>query len=104
MLKAYRPVIAQKHSPLHLGQIALGVERQATRDGLKINTVKIKDLSLTGRSIFPIGTNGQNVEGVNQFVYLGSVDSADGSIDFDIIRRSNSVRLTFVVFSKIWQS
>lgn len=83
---------------------ALGVERQGTRVGLKINTVNIKDLSLTGRSIFPIGTNGQNIEGVNQFVYLGNVVCADGRIDFDFIPRSNSVRSTFIVLSKIWKS
>lgn len=47
-----------------LGQVALDLERQASKVGLKINTNKTKVFTLTDHRTFPIYFHGQNIEGI----------------------------------------
>lgn len=63
---------------IELGQIALNLESGETRVGLKINTNKTNVLDLVSHRILTISINGQNIKGFGQFVYLGSIVSADG--------------------------
>lgn len=47
------------------------------RKGLKINSIEIKDLSLTSHLLLPICSNGEYIKGVGQIAYLGRAASAD---------------------------
>lgn len=59
------------------GQVVLDLEKDAGAVGLKMNTRKGKVLNLTGQRTLPICIIERNIEGVDQFVYLGSFASAD---------------------------
>lgn len=59
--------------------MALDTQKEANR-GLKININTIKVLCI----------NGQNIEGVDRLLYLGSVTRIDGGTEFDVARRISS--------------
>lgn len=44
--------------------------REEASEGLNINTYKKKVLSFTSHPTLPICDNEQNIEGVNQFLYI----------------------------------
>lgn len=66
------------HRIIDLHQMAVDLEKEAGRVELKININKTKDFSSTDHRTLPIFFIGQNIEGVDQFVYLGGMVSADG--------------------------
>lgn len=70
--------------------MSLDLEKKASSVGPKINIAKTKVYSPTGRSTLPICIIGQNIEDIDQFLYLGYVVSTDGSIELDIARRTRS--------------
>lgn len=57
-----------------------------------------KVLSLTGPRTFPICIIGQNVEGVDLFIYLGRFIFTDSDTELDVTR---GIRSASVVLSKI---
>lgn len=63
---------------------SLDLEREASKVGLKISTNKTKVLSLAGHRTLPICNTGWNIKVVEQFVYFGSVVSADGGTELDV--------------------
>lgn len=65
------------------GQMALDLKKDANRVELKINTNETKDLIITGR-ILTICSNGQNIEGFDQFVYPSGVISVDDVTEVDL--------------------
>lgn len=50
-------------------QMTVDLKKETSRIGLKINTIKIKILSLRDLRILPGGINGQNIESVNLYIY-----------------------------------
>lgn len=65
----------------------------------RINTTKTKVLFLKIHSTLHICINGQNIEGVDQFLYLGIVVSVDGGTELDIARRISNTRSFFAALS-----
>lgn len=62
---------------LGLNQMAMDLENEASRVGLKLNTHKMEALSLRGLSTC---INGERTISVDQFIYLENVISADGAL------------------------
>lgn len=59
------------------------MERKAGRVVLILNTNKTKVVCLTGHRTFLICINGQNIEGFDQVVYIGSVVSGGSGTKLD---------------------
>lgn len=79
---------------MKLGQMFLRLEKRASRVVLKTTTNKTEASScqIPPNSIYVL-----NLDGVDPFVYPGSVLSADGGSERDVTRRINSTRFTTVL-------
>lgn len=51
----------------------------------------------TDHRLLPICANEQNIEGAEQFVYLGYINSADRSSEVEVVRCINTKKSPFVV-------
>jgi len=72
--------------------------------GLKINSHKTKTLRMNHRCTDYIRIEGEEVEDVESFVYLGSVLDKLGSAEADIKRRLALVITAFTRLQNIWRS
>lgn len=82
--------------------MGLGLEKEVSRGGLTINPNKIKVVSLTDHRTPPICIYGQKMEGVDQFVCLVIMVSADGGTELDVARRVNSTRSALTPLAKVF--
>ncbi|XP_073841258.1 uncharacterized protein [Musca autumnalis] len=76
----------------------------ASSIGLKINIKKTKLMRIGISVTTPLTVNGINIEDVNTFCYLGSVISAHGGSEDDIVARINKARAAFQALHKTWRS
>lgn len=74
----------------------MNLEIDRSRVGLKVS----KFLSPTDYRSLPVCINGQNIEKVNQFVYLGSVVCADCNNKLNVARCINNTKSTVVTSSE----
>ena len=72
--------------------------------GLKINPRKTKTLRMNHRCTDYIRIEGEEVEDVESFVYLGSVLDKLGGTQVDIKRRLALARIAFTRLQNIWRS
>ena len=72
--------------------------------GLKINPRKTKTLGMNHRCADYIRIEGEEVEDVESFVYLGSVLDKLGGTEADIKRRLALARIAFTRLQNIWRS
>ena len=72
--------------------------------GLKINPCKTKTLRINHRCTDYIRIEGEKVEDVKSFVYLGSVLDKLGGTEADIKRRLALARIAFTSLQNIWRS
>jgi len=72
--------------------------------GLKINPRKTKTLRMNRRRADYIRIEGEEVEDVESFVYLGSVLDKLGGTEADIKRRLALARIAFTRLKNIWRS
>ncbi|KAL9977341.1 hypothetical protein ACROYT_G014733 [Oculina patagonica] len=72
--------------------------------GLNINPCKTKTLRMNHRCTDYIRIEGQEVQDVESFVYLGSVLDKFGGTEADIKRRLALARFTFTRLQNIWRS
>ena len=72
--------------------------------GLKINPRKTKTLRMNHRCTDYIRIEGEEVEDVESFVYLGSVLDKLGGTEVDIKRRLALARIAFTRLQNIWRS
>ena len=72
--------------------------------GLKINRRKAKTLRMNHRCADYIRIEGEVVEDVESFVYVGSVLHKFGGIEADIKRRLALARIAFTRLQNIWRS
>lgn len=77
--------------------MALNLEKETNRVGPKINTNKIKALSIADHCTFTICIKGHRISSFEQYIYLGS----DGKLCF--LWRIISAKPTFALLSKIWK-
>ena len=81
---------------------ALGETSQCV--GLKISQEKTKVLRTNNRQEEPVQDEGQAVEDVDEFVYLGSKISKSGGTDEDIQARIRKARHAFTILRPVWRS
>ena len=72
--------------------------------GLKINITKTKVMRFNAASEENIIVNGEELEDVNSFVYLGAKVSTAGGADDDINSRLCKARAVFGKLSSVWKS
>ena len=72
--------------------------------GLKINKEKTKLLSINCRNNIPLNIEGETIEQVHKFSYLGSVINEKGGTEEDTKTRIQKAQFTFNSLKKIWQS
>ena len=77
--------------------------RVAQRVGLKVNSQKAKVMRINSRNDDRIYINGEEVEDINKFVYLGAPLTKSGGMG-DMENRISKGRNAYRQFSKIWNS
>ena len=86
-------------------QLTSKIEEVASKVGLYMNTGKTKLMKIgTFEEPGNIHVGGEAIENVEEFCYLGSVISRDGSCDKDIKTRLGKANATFGRLTNIWKS
>ena len=80
------------------------VAEASSKVGLRINVSKTKILRINATTNAPIKLEGNNLEDVNTFEYLGSKIDEHGGTDIDVQARINKARSAFACLNKIWQT
>ena len=78
--------------------------RVAQRVGLKVNSQKAKVMRINSRNDDRIYINGEEVEDIDKFVYLGAPLTKSGGGMGDMENRISKGRNAYRQFSKIWNS
>ena len=74
----------------------------AAKLGLKISKKKTRTLKVNHENTISIQLRGEDIEGVGQFTYMGSVVSKDGGTDRDINSRIGKATAAFKTLITIW--
>ena len=80
------------------------LDEETRRVGLKINNEKTKAMRINARNQEKIITNGQDIEDVDQFVYLGAKVCKEGGCMKDLKNRLSKARGAFNKLKKVWNS
>ncbi|VDO64609.1 unnamed protein product [Schistosoma margrebowiei] len=72
--------------------------------GLSIHKGKTKVLKLTAENNNPITLDGETLENVESFIYLGSIIDEQGGSDADVKARMGKARTAFLQLKNIWNS
>jgi hypothetical protein len=72
--------------------------------GLKISKKKTQLMKMNTSNDNPIILDGQPLEEVDSFVYLGSVVDKQGGTDSDVAARVGKARAAFIMLKNIWAS
>jgi len=72
--------------------------------GLKISTKKTKQMGVNPNSQMSLFVNGQQIETVSTFTYLGSIVDEKGGTDSDVLSRINKSRAAFASLRPVWRS
>jgi hypothetical protein len=79
--------------------------REAAKVDLKINISKSKEMRIAMKNINEtLHIQGETIEKVTQFVYLGSIIDNTGGTEADIATRIRKAQVAFSMLSKIWKS
>ena len=83
-------LLAHRHQDIRMktNDVAL-IGRQV---GLNINTDKTKLMKINARSDQQVTIDNKNIEGVQEFVYLGSKITTDGNSEMDVLYRLSKTR------------
>ncbi|VDI07663.1 Hypothetical predicted protein [Mytilus galloprovincialis] len=71
--------------------------------GLKINIKKTKIMKVKTRKGGTVSIEGENIEEVDQFTYLGSIMDRTGGTDADIRTRISKARQAFAMLKPVWK-
>ena len=80
------------------------VKEWAEKAGLKINIGKTKSMRLNTKIDRPLRIDGQELEDVDQFTYLGSKVTKEGGASEDIKSRLQKARSAFLSLNQVWKS
>ena len=72
--------------------------------GLNINRKKTKVMRINARNNNTVQVNGEQLEEVDTFTYLGSIVATSGGTDEDITSRINKARHVFAILKPVWTS
>ena len=75
---------------------------EAARVGLKINAKKSKVMRVNAKNDQRIESNGEQVEEVEEFVYLGALLDKESGTTKDIQHRLSKARQAFYRMRRIW--
>ena len=76
----------------------------AQKIGPKASITKTKHMRMNSRTNEPIKLQGENIEKVEEFTYLGSKMTADGSSERGIRARLSKAGQAFATLRNIWKS
>ena len=76
----------------------------AQKTGLNASITKTKQMRMNSRTNEPIKLQGENIEEVEEFTYLGSKMTADGSSERGICTRLSKADQAFATLRNIWKS
>ena len=88
----------------HIQQKTNKLSQEASKTGLKINKDKTEIMKINVKQPTPITLEGEPLEEVEQFTYLGSIVSKSGGTDEDIQARINKARHAFAMLRPVWKS
>ena len=80
------------------------LETTATQTGLKVNAKKTKVMRLNTKNTQKIKMQGEDLEEVESFTYLGGIITTKGGCDEDITNRLKKAKGQFQRLKKIWYS
>ena len=72
--------------------------------GLRISKSKTKVMRVKTRNVDNIKLDGEAIDEVEDFTYLGSNISKDGGSDRDILARIGKARTDFAILRRVWRS
>lgn len=72
--------------------------------GLEINKHKTKEIRIYNRIDSALMLEGEEIEGKNEFTYLGSKISVNGGSDEDVDARIKKARYVYIQLKSIWRS
>lgn len=78
--------------------------KYASQVGLKINVAKTKLLRLNATTTCNISIDGERIEEVDNFCYLGSIISKSGGADADVVNRTQKARQAFCMLNRLWSA
>lgn len=76
----------------------------AANAGLVINRHKTKEMRINNRVDSALMLEGEEIEGLNEFTYLGSIIAVSGGSDEDVNARIKKARYAFIQLKSIWRS
>lgn len=80
------------------------LQREANAAGLKVNIGKTKDLRIKPKTQKPLEIEGEELERVNTFVYLGSTVTDGGGTLEDVKNRISKANAAFIQLGSIWKT
>ena len=86
-----------------LQQLTDKLEENAAKVGLRINAGKTKSMQINCQTDMNLQLNGQSIEEVEYFTYLGSTIAADGNSERDINSRIGKASAVFQKLQCIWK-
>ena len=92
------------HSQKQMQEKSKTLYEVAATTGLRVSIKKTQVLRVNANSTSPIVMNGNILEEVDNFRYLGSVLDKNGGTDEDIKARIGKARTAFVMLGKIWKA
>ena len=78
--------------------------KYAAQVGLKINVTKTKLIRINTTTSCTLVVDGQTIEEIESFTYLGSILSGDGGAELDVNSRIRKARQAFISLNNIWNS
>ena len=92
------------HSHMQMQDKTTELALISERVGLKINKRKTKILRTNATCEIPIMLEGETLEEVKDFRYLGSIVDTHGGTDADVKKRISKARVAFHLLRNVWKS
>ena len=99
-----KQILIFPHYTLFIQDKTTSVKEWAEKAGLKINIGKTKSMRLNTKIDRPLRIDGQELEDVDQFTYLGSKVTKEGGASEDIKSRLQKARSAFLSLNQVWKS
>jgi hypothetical protein len=92
------------HKFVHMQDKINDLQQESIKAGLEINIGKTKEIRINAKNKNPIQTDGNIIENVKNFTYLGSNVSIDGGAAKDVNLRIQKETGVFAGMSNIWRA
>lgn len=92
------------HSKTELESLLTRLVKYSSQAGLQINVAKTKLIRLNTNTVCNLSLQGESIEEVDSFCYLGSYITGDGGADADVASRIQKARQAFYMLNKVWNA